>query len=242
MRKILDSIDYIDLYEAKTKLLTAFEDKFGKEFVYSPELSFDFTAKNLKALYKILNVHFFANKLDFSKLITYGCTLADLQKYSKQKNILGTCDDCYAAYVPEINRKTGKIVNESMFFIDDYGKKTFLFAAACLFHEMIHQYDARYGILSQVLQQDEKLGIDRSHQTPVFVRYMQFAAMEGLRVMTNGNNTPYDILNREAIQFTANLQEEADMHFKELVKRLEAGEKIPNVVLTNRGTVAFFIP
>lgn len=58
MWKILDSIDYIDLHEAKTKLLTAFEDKFGKEFVYSPELSFDFTAKNLKTLYKILNVHF----------------------------------------------------------------------------------------------------------------------------------------------------------------------------------------
>lgn len=68
--------------------------------------------------------------------------------------------------------------------------------------------------------------------------------MEGLRVMTNGNNTPYDILNREAIQFTANLQEEeeANEHFKKLVKRLEAGEKIPNVVLTNHGTVAFFIP
>lgn len=45
----------------------------------------------------------------------------------------------------------------------------------------------------------------------------------------------------EAIQFSLYLQENEDEAFKRLVDRLKHGEKIPNVCLTDRNTVAFFI-
>jgi hypothetical protein len=147
----------------------------------------------------------------------------------------------YAAYIPEVNIKTNKIQKESILFFDDNGKMTLLFAISCLCHEMIHQYDAHYGIWLNIAQEDSKLGIDRSHDTPFFVKYAKLAAMEGLRVMTDSRNTPFDILNREAIQFSLQLQENEDEAFKRLVERLKAGEKIPNVCLTDRNTVAFFV-
>lgn len=242
MRRIELDDSLLDLHEAKTKLLTAFEDKYGKDFVYSPEMTFEFTTSTAKLLYKLLNAYLFNNALNAKKLRMYNCTLADIRAMCRKYSINMSSSEYYALYVPEISKKTKKLVNESMLFIDDYGPKTFLFAASCLCHEMIHQYDAHHGILTQILEEDEALGIDRSHETPIFVRFMRLAAVEGLRVMINGNNTPYDILNQEAIQFTMNLQEDADHNFEKLVARLEAGEQIPNVFLTDRDTVAFFIP
>lgn len=107
---------------------------------------------------------------------------------------------------------------------------------------LLTAFDANYGILLKIAKEDEKLGIDRSHDTPVFVKYMRLAAMEGIRVMINSNNTSFDILNQEAIQFTINLQENDNAHFFDVVKRLENGEPVQNVCLTNRETVAYFIP
>lgn len=235
----------IDLREAKTKLLTACEDKFGKSLVYSPKMDFDFTnTQNFWSIYDILNAYLFANKLPNKRHIKiYACLKNDLIALSKQVNLIGdTSKDRYAIYAPEIDINTSKLKGESIFLLDDYGKKTFLFAVSCICHELIHCFDAHNGILIRIMKEDEKLNIDRSHQTPCFVRYMKLAAMEGIRVMTNGNNTPYDILNQEAIQFAYNLQEDNNENFYKLVERLKAGEKIPNVYLTPRNTVAFFIP
>ena len=239
-----DDLFKINLYEAKTKLLTAFENKFGKDFVYSPEMNFEFDSKSFSIVYSLLNAYLFENKLKLKKFKIYNCSLEDLNAFAKRMNIQTTVnlEDLYAAYVPEIDKKTNRLMNESILFINDKGKMTFLFAVGELCHEMIHQYDANYGNFIRIIKEDEQLGIDRSHETPIFVRFMKLAALEGIRVMINGNNTPFDILNQEAIQFTLNLQEDDNTHFQELVKRLEAGEKIPNVCLTDRGTVAYFIP
>lgn len=40
----------------------------------------------------------------------------------------------------------------------------------------------------------------------------------------------------------SSLAQDDNTNFFKLVERLKAGEKIPNVCLTKRGTVAFFIP
>lgn len=62
--------------------------------------------------------------------------------------------------------------------------------------------------------------------------------IKGLRVITSTNN----ILNTdETISLASNTQE-VHPQFKELVKRLKAGEKIPNIFLTDDNTIAFFIP
>lgn len=234
----------LKIYEAKTKLLTAFENKFGKDFVYSPKMNFKFDSKSFSQVYSLLNAYLFENKLKLKRLKVFNCSDIDLNITINKMNIKTTNDlkDLYAAYVPEVNKKTNKLVSESIFLMTDKGKMTFLFAVGELCHEMIHQYDANYGNFIRLIKEDEQLGIDRSHETPIFVRFMKLAALEGIRVMINGNNTPFDILNQEAIQFTLNLQEDDNTHFQDLVKRLEAGEKVPNVCLTNRGTVAYFIP
>ena len=245
MKKLKYDNSYeISLYEAKTKLLTAFENKFGKDFVYSPKMDFEFNMKSFSIVYSLLNAYIFENKLRQKKLNTYICSSNNLNEIIEKMNIKTTIDpnDLYAAYIPEINKNTNKLMRESILFMNDKGKTTFLFAVSELCHEMIHQYDANYGNFIQIIKEDEQLGIDRSHETPIFVRFMKIAALEGIRVMINGNNTPFDILNQEAIQFTLKLQEDDNTHFQELVKRLEAGEKIPNVCLTNRDTVAYFVP
>lgn len=232
----------IELNEAKTKVLNEFEKKFGKDFVYSRNMDFCFDSKSFSIVYKILNAYLFDNKLKLNKLDLYICSRDDFQIMVNRLNCKNKDTSClYAAYLPEIHGKTGKLIKESIFIMNDK-KMTFLFAVSCLCHEMIHQFDTNYGILIQLMKEDEERGIDRSHETPIFVRYMRLASMEGIRVMINGNNTPFDILNQEAIQFTMNLQEDDNTHFFELVKRLKAGEKIPNVCLTNRDTVMFLIP
>lgn len=207
-------------------------------------MDFDFTdPKNFWCIYDILNAYLFINELPNRKnLKVYACTKNDLLVLSKQVNIISdVSEDRYAIYAPEIDMN-GHLKGESIFLLDDYGKKTFLFAVSCICHELIHHYDAHNGVLIRIIKEDEQCNIDRSHQTPIFVRYMKLAALEGIRVMTNGNNTPYDILNQEAIQFTYNLQEDNNENFFKLVERLKAGEKIPNVCLTKRNTVAYFIP
>ena len=234
----------VQLNEAKTKVLTTFEDVFGRDFVYSPNMDFEFDGKTFSKAYSVLNAHLFDGKLSHKKTVSYYCSSTDLEMLVDKMHVqtTGSINELYAAYVPEIDKKTGKLVRESIMFIEDYGKMTFLFAVDTLCHEMIHQYDANYGIFLRVAKEDVKLGIDRSHETPIFVKYMKLAALEGLRVMINGSNTPFDILNQEAIQFTISFQENDNSHFFELVRRLESGEKVPNACLTKRGTVALFVP
>lgn len=239
-----DNSSLINIQEAKTKILTEFENRFGKDFVYSPKMDFEFTTKSFSIVYSILNTYLFGNNLNQKNLYVYECSVDDLRDIINKINVSVKIDpnNIYASYVPEINNKTGKLSKEAIFIVEQNTKTTFLFAVSELCHEMIHQYDAHHGILLQLLKEDIRLGIDRSHETPIFVRYMKLASLEGIRVMINGNNTPFDILNQEAVQFTLNLQEDDNSHFFELVERLKAGEKIQNVCLTNHDTVAFFIP
>lgn len=245
MKKLkIDSESTISLHEAKTTLLTAFEKTFGKDFVYSPNMDFEFTNDTFSKVYALLNAHLFENRLKMKKLNIYRCTPTDVQMFIDKMHIANADDPekLFAAYMPEVNKITGKLQRESILLMTSKEKMTFLFAVGELCHEMIHQYDANYGILLKIAKEDEKFGIDRSHDTPFFVKFMRMAAMEGIRVMINGNNTPFDILNQEAIQFTINLRENDNAHFFEMVKKLENGESVQNVCLTNRGTVAFFIP
>ena len=149
MRKLkIDVESAVQLNEAKTKVLTAFEDVFGKDFVYSPKMDFEFDGKTFSKAYAILNAHLFDNKLNQKQTASYYCSAADLGVLADKMNIetANNINELYAAYIPEINLKTGKLVKESIMFIDDYGKMTFLFAIDVLCHEMIHQYDANYGI------------------------------------------------------------------------------------------------
>lgn len=244
MKKLSLDSKAISLCEAKTALLTAFEKTFGKDFVYSPDMDFEFTNDTFSKVYALLNAHLFENRLKTKKLNVYRCSAIDAQMFIDKMHITNADDPekLFAAYVPEVSKATGKLQRESILLMTDKGKMTFLFAVGELCHEMIHQYDANYGILLKIAKEDEKLGIDRSHDTPFFVKYMRLAAMEGIRVMINSNNTPFDILNQEAIQFTINLQEDDNAHFFDIVERLENGKPVQNACLTNRGTVAYFIP
>lgn len=51
-----------------------------------------------------------------------------------------------------------------------------------------------------------------------------------------------DSVEAETELFTIPENEHADENFQKLIARLEAGEKIPGVCLTDHGTVAFWIP
>ena len=138
MKRLNADSTLLPLAEAKTKVLTAFEKEFGKDFVYSKALSFEFSNKTFNAVYKILNAYLFSNKLSSKKLYVYQCSNDELKIFKNEMNIKQSNADYYAAYIPEFANADGKISRETMLLMDDNGKMTFMFAVACICHEMIH--------------------------------------------------------------------------------------------------------
>ena len=117
----IDNASHIDLCEAKTNLLTAFEKKFGRDIVYSDELNFEFDNKSFSDVYALLNAHLFNNELKTNNLYSYNCSNDDLKHFIHKMNIPTNNVQYYAAYVPEVDIKTNKIQKESILFFDGNG-------------------------------------------------------------------------------------------------------------------------
>lgn len=226
-----------DLGEAKTRLLTELEKKFGKERLYSDKMDFQFNSKNSFEIFNILNKIVFKNKL--YKINICLDSMENIQNLIFKKTGIVNNTKYFALYFPEVNLKSGNLVDDSILISTDNQLMTMLFAINMICHEMIHMFDYHFGDIGKIIRAKQYTqGVE--HYTNTFQTYLKKLNNEGLKIMIDGGNTPFDILNHEVVQATIDLQE-SQKDFDELVQRLKNGEKFSYCGITPRGTLAFII-
>ena len=224
------------LNEAKTRLLTALEKKFGKDKLYSTDMNFQFDTKNVIQIFDTLNSVVFNNRLNKIKIIID--SMDNIRKMVLERTGFATTANYYAIYFPEVNDDC-RLVRESILISNDNLNMTMLFAINMVCHEMIHMFDFHYGDIKQIVR-SRRYRSGMEHHTNTFTKFLANLNQEGLKIMIDGGNTPFDILNHEVVQATIDLRE-SEEDFKDLVRRLRAGEKFSYCGITPRGTIAFLI-
>lgn len=159
--------------ESVENIFDLFKKHFPADVVDSTEMNFEFDSWNLFTVFDILNFHFFNGALeriqfamcsaeDFRELLLK----LDKPEKAKLKH--------YAAYMPQYINSENKLVKQTIFIIDSYGKMTFKFAVSVLMSEMIHYYDFTRGDLVNIVQNGKyKPGVE--HRTDTFNKYAAFA-------------------------------------------------------------------
>ena len=127
--------------------------------------------------------------------------------------------------------------------VTDNGLMTFMFIVNAICHEMIHQYDAHFGNMKDIVHSNQYFkGIE--HKTRTFAQLMAIANNQGIKVMVTGKNIPIDILNQEAVQFTLNLQENEDSNWVQYyIDRIKRGDRkgIENMGIAPNGDLCLVL-
>lgn len=236
-----DILNFDIVNEAKTKALDFLEREFGHDRVFSSIPNEQFSQSLYKRIFRVLNATLFGNRL--SPIVV---ALYTQDKFHDVLKKLGQDNDLtyYAAYIPQFSNDKSKVIRETMFMITDNGLLTFMFIVNSICHELIHQYDIHFGDMKNIIYNNKYIkGIE--HKTRTFSQLMTLANMQGIKVMVTSKNTPIDILNQEAVQFTLNLQEDEENPncIQYYIDRIKRGDTkgIENMAIAPDGSLCLIL-
>lgn len=208
-KQIIEAISYWTkqlnvLDEAKNALVASLEKEFGHAIVFSWALDYQLSQEDCEKIFKILNLHLFNNALKpidifwwpESKIVE---RLNQNSIESDESRPLRNAAECYgvfSAVCKDVKDKDGNIIDVKMSkkaILMNSSRLTvcsFIFAVACICHEIIHYYDSftEEHHRKQLEASINNEGFD-SHEDRAFQDKMHEANLLGVNVVEDFGST-----------------------------------------------------
>lgn len=198
--------------ETKSRLIDALIDEFGHAVVLQTEFQYMLNEEDLSKIFKILNMHLFNNRLDAIKLVYWheDKIIDKLNQYEVESNGNDFVYEvpAYGVFsaIAKVSKDNDEVTDANFFKpiimmnVDRLKKCIFIFAIACICHEMIHYYD---NMSDEYLQRyisfrNTKAKFD-SHNDKAFQEKMKEANSHGIDVVERyGTLDTFNSINNRA--------------------------------------------